>query len=142
MSETPKTKEACVAAGGTWDEETQTCKLPSADALTRNIVMDLADAKEQLAAVTAKYDALKGVHSKLMKLVEDQERASLIKKLKPHVNLADHEFSGMDTTELTTLWETVRIVKKPYAGVKGDNEDTDKPMNITVGSRFRDWKEK
>jgi len=62
MSEIPKTKEECEAAGGTWNAETGTCKLPET---TDTVSLDAH------RAVLAKNESLKIRVQQLEKIVDE-----------------------------------------------------------------------
>lgn len=67
MSETPKTQEACEAAGGTWDAEKGVCNLPSMDA--KPAVTDA----EQMRALMRENEMLKAK----LRVREDQVQTAI-----------------------------------------------------------------
>lgn len=104
--------------------------------VSKNIALDFENLKAKYDALVVENDTLKGLHAKLVKVVDDINRAKLIKMLGDTTKLTVEDMEKMPTDELMNFVDTIKLVKKPFVSIKDSDEEAS-TSRLTVPSKFR-----
>jgi molecular chaperone GrpE (heat shock protein) len=105
--------------------------------VSKNMALDFEQLKASFDALKIKYDTLTKLHTDLVKVVDDINRAKLIKTLSDVSNLTVEAMEKMATDELMGYVESFKLIKKPFISIKPFGEEESPMSKLTIPSKFR-----
>ena len=108
-----------------------------ADVAFQNLRIENTGLKSDVASLKTKCDALEKALLKANSIIDAENRARLIPRIKAVSTITDAELNVMTTEDLSKLDETYRYLKTPYAGVGSAVDSQPATPNLTVPGRFR-----
>jgi preprotein translocase subunit SecD len=147
-TETPKTKEACEAAGGTWDEENQTCILPPKPEagdrdLLRKINMLEIQLKNREDQLRQAIEIANRANDE-RKAREEAEKQKLITSIMMDGKFNKDELEDKTLAELQTMRITLdHSIQKTFANIAADiaEQRKNRKPSLTAGAWDKEKKQ-
>lgn len=104
---------------------------------------DVEMLKAERDTLKAKLDTITKLHEDALKFIDDQNRAKLAPMILENTKYTVEDINKMSTAEMDSLANTLKMVKRPVAGVGAlaAAADSQSMPGLTVGDRFKFDKE-
>lgn len=108
------------------------------DTLEENKDLLIANQNSKIKSLETQLDALKFEYSKVLNVLDRQNRAFLITDLKERTVLTEEQLRSMETEDLVKMRESTKYVKMPttIAGIRGADTKTF-DSRLTVPNMFK-----